>query len=305
MALERRLRRGRRIFVCGKKCLFDRACGAIEDDRASARLKSKEEAMPYHPSAMTPRTSWQDLKPLPVAHHAVRHGSPVPVLPSCSTCSRRFVCLPAHLSSAEFERLDALIGAARLIQRGERLYRTNDRFQNVYAVRTGSFKTVVVHRDGAEQITGFFVAGETLGLDGVGVGGHACDAVALEDSSVCVMSFELLESLCRDSFAMQRHVHRVMSMEIVKDGALVMMLGTMSAEQRVAAFLLNFSDRVASRGYPKEALELRMTREEIGNYLGLKLETVSRMLSKFKREGLVDMRAKRVRIMDFERLAGV
>ncbi|ALL68928.1 transcriptional regulator, Crp/Fnr family [Paraburkholderia caribensis MBA4] len=256
-------------------------------------------------SATLPGTLKQHAIPLPVTRGAGMSAATGQSAPRCSTCSRRFVCMPSELSPSEFERLDAVVGATRTIRRGERLYRSGDRFQNLYAVRTGSFKTVVVHRDGAEQITGFFVAGETVGLDGVSGAQHACDAVALEDSSACVIPFATLETLCRDSLAMQRHVYRIMSMEIVKDGALVMLLGTMSAEQRVAAFLLDLSDRVGSRGYPREEFVLRMTREEIGNYLGLKLETVSRMLSKFTRDKLVDTRAKRVRIVDFQGLAQV
>jgi CRP/FNR family transcriptional regulator len=213
--------------------------------------------------------------------------------------------MPGDLSSAEFGRLEQFVRETRTIQRGESLYRASDRFQNFYAIRTGSFKSVIVHRDGLAQISSFFVAGETLGFDGVSSGSHAVDVVALEDSSVCVMPFAMLEALCADSRAMQRHVHRVMSEEIVRDTALVMILGTMKAEQRVAAFLLNLSERVGRRGYPRAELELRMSREEIGNYLGLKLETVSRMFTKLTRQGLVEIRAKRIRIVDFGGLAQI
>ncbi|SAL65004.1 Crp/FNR family transcriptional regulator [Caballeronia cordobensis] len=225
--------------------------------------------------------------------------------PRCSTCSRRFLCMPAELSAREFAQVDDIVGATRAIRRGGRLFSANDRFENVYKVRTGSLKTVLVHRDGVEQINSFFVAGETLGLDGLSVDRHACDAIALEDSSVCVIPFAELERMCLSIRAMQRHLHRAMSGEIVRESALVMLLGTMSAEQRVAAFLLNLSDRVGGRGYPREELELRMTREEIGSYLGLKLETVSRMLSKFARDGLIQARAKKVRIVDREGLEKV
>lgn len=159
-----------------------------------------------------------------------------------------------------------------------------------------------MHRDGVGQITGFQVAGETLGLDGVFAEQHSCDAIALEDSLVCIIPFDLLELLCREVKAMQHHVHRMMSGEIVRESGLMMLLGMMSAEQRVAAFLINLSQRLNARGYSAAEFNLRMTRDEIGSYLGIKLETVSRMLSKLQKEGFVDTRGKRIRILDLDSL---
>jgi CRP/FNR family transcriptional regulator len=169
-------------------------------------------------------------------------------------------------------------------------------------VRAGSFKTIVMHRDGREQVTGFHLAGDALGLDGVSTGHHSCDSIAIEDSHVCIIPFHLLESLCRELKGVQQHVHRMMSSEIVRESVLMMLLGTMSAEQRVAAFLLNLSTRLKARGYSPAEFYLRMTREEIGSYLGMKLETVSRMFSKFQREGLVDTRGKQIHILDLDGL---
>jgi CRP/FNR family transcriptional regulator len=202
-------------------------------------------------------------------------------------------------------RLDSLIYSTRKVKRGEDLYLANDKFQSIYAVRTGSFKTVVRHPDGREQVTGFQLLGDTLGLDGICAGQHTCDAIALEDSCVCVIPFRLLEEMCRDTEVMQHHVHRMMSSEIVRESQIMMLLGTMSAEQRVAAFLLNLSQRMRKRGYSSAEFNLRMTREELGSFLGMKLETVSRMLSKLQRDGIVETNAKQIRIVDFERLAGI
>jgi CRP/FNR family transcriptional regulator len=216
----------------------------------------------------------------------------------CSTCSMQRICMPAGRSATEYERLDSIICSTRIIRRGEALYRAGDAFQNVYAVRTGCFKTVVMHRDGLEQVTGFHLAGDALGLDGVSSDLHGCDAIALEDSIVCIIPFDLLELLCREVKAIQHHVHRLMSSEIVRESALMMLLGTMTAEQRVAAFLLNLSTRLKARGYSSAEFVLRMTREEIGSYLGLKLETVSRMFSKLQKAGVVDARGKDIRILD-------
>ncbi|MFC0397308.1 fumarate/nitrate reduction transcriptional regulator Fnr [Paraburkholderia rhizosphaerae] len=223
----------------------------------------------------------------------------------CSGCSMRTVCMPAGLTAAEFARLDSVICSTRPVRRGDALYRAGDTFQSIYAVRVGSFKTVVMHRDGREQVTGFEIAGEALGLDGVCTSRHSCDAIALEDSVVCVIPFAQLEAVCREIRTMQHHVHQMMSGEIVRESSLMMLLGTMTAEQRVAAFLLNLSKRFKALGYSPAEFNLRMTREEIGCYLGMKLETVSRMFSKFQRERLVETCGKQIRIVDPDGLSRI
>jgi CRP/FNR family transcriptional regulator, anaerobic regulatory protein len=223
----------------------------------------------------------------------------------CSACTMRAVCMPPDLTAEELGRLDSTICTTRPVKRGDTLYRTHDTFQSIYAVRVGSFKTVVMHRDGQEQVTGFQIAGDALGLDGVGNGQHNCDAIALEDSTVCIIPFGQLENLCREIRPMQHHVHQMMSREIVRESSLMMLLGTMTAEQRVATFLLNLSRRFKALGYSAAEFNLRMTREEIGCYLGMKLETVSRMFSKFQRDKLVDTHGKQIRILDPQGLAQV
>ncbi|QYD68570.1 fumarate/nitrate reduction transcriptional regulator Fnr [Paraburkholderia edwinii] len=228
-----------------------------------------------------------------------------PAIARCSGCSMRGVCMPADLTASQLAQLDSIICATRPVQRGDALYRTNDEFESIYAVRLGSFKTVVMHRDGREQVTGFQIAGEALGLDGICTDRHNGDAIALEDSVVCVIPFAQLEAVCREIRSMQHHVHQIMSGEIVRESSLMLLLGTMTAEQRVAAFLLNLSKRFKALGYSAAEFNLRMTREEIGCYLGMKLETVSRMFSRFQRERLIDTRGKQIRIVDPERLAKV
>jgi CRP/FNR family transcriptional regulator len=230
------------------------------------------------------------------------HTPPAHSKTQCSRCGMRGICMPVGLSVADFAKLDAIVRSSRAVRRGETLYRTGTPFRNIYAVRTGSFKTVARHRDGREQVTGFHIAGEPLGLDGVCSEVHACDAVALEDSSICVIPFHLLELLCREITALQHHVHKMMSGEIVREAGLMMLLGNMCAEERVATFLLNMSQRLAARGYSPSEFILRMTREEIGSYLGLKLETISRMLSRFQKQALVRVEGKQIRLLDIERL---
>ena len=190
----------------------------------------------------------------------------------------------------------------RKIKRQQHLYRSGDAFEAIYAIRAGSFKTDVLTEDGRDQVTGFQMTGELLGLDGISTETHSCNAVALEDSEVCAIPFSHLEGLSREIQTLQHHFHKVMSREIVRDHGVMMLLGTMRAEERLAAFLLNLSQRFTARGYSPAEFYLRMTREEIGSYLGLKLETVSRAFSRFQEEGLIAVQQKHVRILDIIKL---
>lgn len=221
---------------------------------------------------------------------------------ACSNCNLRELCMPMNLHAAELERLDELVATRRKIKRKELLFHNGENFTSLYAIRTGVFKTRVTTEDGRDQVTGFQMAGEIIGLDGIVNGQHSCDAVALEDAEVCVMPYERLEELSREITALQRHVHQVMSREIVREHGVMLLLGSMRAEERLAAFLLNLVQRLHARGFSATELILRMTREEIGSYLGLKLETVSRTLSKFVEEGVVEVNQRHVRITDADAL---
>lgn len=223
----------------------------------------------------------------------------------CSNCAMRNICMPEGLDADAYAKLDAVICTSRRVHRGEALYRAGDAFHNLYAVRLGSFKTVVAHPDGREQVTRFDLAGEALGLDGVYTDEHTCDAIALEDSVVCIIPFHLLELLCREVRLLQRHVHKMMSGEIVRESGQMMLLGNMRADERVAAFLLNISQRMKQRGYSASEFQLRMSREELGSYLGMKLETVSRTLSRFQREALISAAGRRVRLLDIAGLKAI
>lgn len=222
--------------------------------------------------------------------------STTPLRIACSSCNLRELCLPIDLSETELERLDLLSHAKRSFQRGDYLYRSGDKFNALYAIRTGFFKTQVLHEDGREQVTGFQMAGEIIGLDAISTDAHTCDAIALENSEICELPFDQLESLSRDLPALQRHLHKIMSREIVRDQGIMLLLGSMHAEERLAAFLLNLSQRFAARGYSATAFQLRMTRQEIGSYLGMKLETVSRTLSQFQHDGLISVHNKSIEL---------
>ncbi|WP_433706600.1 helix-turn-helix domain-containing protein [Paraburkholderia sacchari] len=220
----------------------------------------------------------------------------------CKTCAMGALCTRSPIDALAHERLNDVVQCVRIVHRGHALYRPGDTFGSIYAVRAGSFKTVVMHREGHEQITGFGIVGDTLGIDGIASGRHNCEAIALEDSAVCVMPFDLLEMLCREVKTIQHHVHQMLGAEIVRESTLMMLLGTMTAEERVASFLADLSRRWEARGYSAAAFTLKMTREEIGCYLGLKLETVSRTLTKLQQRRLIYACGKDLRILDIDGL---
>ncbi|HEX4859504.1 MAG TPA: fumarate/nitrate reduction transcriptional regulator Fnr [Usitatibacteraceae bacterium] len=217
---------------------------------------------------------------------------------ACQTCNLREICLPAGLNSEEIAQLDQLVNIRRKVRKGDALYRTGEQFDTIYAVRSGFFKTRVTWEDGRDQVTGFSMAGEILGMDGIGQAKFHCDAIALEDSEVCCVPYGRLEEISRELTGLQRHFHKVMSREIVRENGVMMLLGVMRAEERLAAFLLNLSQRLEARGFSPLEFNLRPTREEIGSYLGLKLETVSRTFSRFAQQGLIEIDQKFVRIID-------
>jgi CRP/FNR family transcriptional regulator len=224
---------------------------------------------------------------------------------SCSGCNFRELCLPSGACVEDLPQFDRVVFARRKIKRGEALFNAGDEFKSVYAVRSGFFKSSVTDGEGREQVTGFFMGGELLGLEGIGTGRHHGAAIALEGSEVCVLPYALIEELASDVPALQRQLHAMLAREIVRDHGVMMLLGSMRAEERLATFLLNLSRRFTARGYSRCEFNLRMTREELGSYLGLKLETVSRLFSAFQKDGLIEVQQKYVRILDIDGLERV
>ena len=224
---------------------------------------------------------------------------------SCSSCNLRELCLPGALDAEDLARIDNLVYARRRLKRGEALYPAGAEFKAIYAIRSGSFKASLFDGEGREQVSGFFMAGELLGLEGLGSGAYQAGAIALEDSEVCVLPYALIEELARDVPTLQRQLNAILAREIVRDHGVMLLLGSMRAEERLATFLLNLSKRFVRRGYSASDFHLRMTREELGSYLGLKLETVSRLFSQFQAERLIDVEQKHVRILDIPGLERV
>jgi CRP/FNR family transcriptional regulator len=247
----------------------------------------------------------------PIATRTI-HIAPVPATRSasavtqlrtqCSTCHLKDLCLPCGLEGAEVARLDGLMFGRRKVALGEPLFHEGAGFQFIYAVRSGTFKSSLMLADGREQVSGFHIAGELIGLDGLATGRYASTVTALEDTEVCAIPYAPLARLAADSPELQMLMARLMSREIVREHSLMMLLGSMNAEERLAAFLLNLSQRMKARGYSPCEFHMRMSRAEIGSYLGMKLETVSRTFSAFQKQRLLEVDKKHVRITDLEGL---
>ncbi len=224
---------------------------------------------------------------------------------ACSSCSVHELCLPLGLSGGEVDQLDTIITHRVKIKKGQRLYRSGEPLHTLYAVRLGFFKTVTLSEDGREQVTGFQMAGELLGMDAISTDTHACDAIALEDSEACPIPFADLEQLFQSLPSLQRNLNKLLSREIVRDHGMLLLMGNMNAEERLAAFLTNLSQRLSLRGYSPRSFILRMTREDIGSYLGLRLETVSRSFSRLQEMGLIRVEGREIEILDLPALKAV
>ncbi len=210
--------------------------------------------------------------------------------------------MPVGLDFVDMQKLDEVVATRRHVKQGDLLFRDGEEFKSLFAIRTGFFKTSVATPDGLEQVTGFQMAGEIIGLDGIVTDKHSCNAIALEDADVCVMPFSNVEQLSREFPVLQRHVHKVMSREIVRENSMMMMIGNMRSEERLAVFLLNLVQRLHARGFSQAEIILRMSREDIASYLGMKLETVSRAFTRLSDEGVIEVKQRYVGILNHKAL---
>jgi len=204
--------------------------------------------------------------------------------------------LSAGLEADTLRQLDAVISTSSRLKKGDTLYQAGAPFTALYAIRQGSCKTTVLAEDGREQVTGYHMVGDIIGLDGIGTEHHGCEAVALEDTTACALPFARLEELARTSVTLQHNIYQFLSRDIGRDQDMMLLLGSMQAEERLAVFLLDLSERYQQRGYSSTEFVLRMTRQEIGSYLGMKLETVSRVFSRFQEVGLLQVQGRSVKL---------
>jgi CRP/FNR family transcriptional regulator len=216
----------------------------------------------------------------------------------CAPCVQKESCSPCRIAANDVRKLDAFSFGQRKVRAGQTLFHEGDPFQFLYAVHSGTFKSKVLLADGREQVNGFCMVGEILGLDGVACNTHASSAVALEDADVCVISFAHVMELAAGNAGLLQVLARMMSREILREHRLITLLGSMNAEERLAAFLLNLSHRLAIRGYSPVEFHLRMSRAEIGSYLGMTLETVSRAFSAFQQLRLLEVDKRHIRLLD-------
>lgn len=219
-------------------------------------------------------------------------------VPHCSSCQLRNCCVAACIDDEHIGQMEHLVSHWRMVYRGEAIFRVGDGFHSLYALRSGSVKTVTDE----EHVSGFFMAGETLGLGAISTGEYDCAAIALEDSAVCVIPFATMETLCRQFKPLQQHFHKMLSNEILREARQMALMSGTTAEQRVAAFLIDLSNRLQRRGYSPREFTLRMTRDDIGSYLGVKLETVSRTFSRFRQEGIIRVKGKHIELFDLDGL---
>ena len=235
-----------------------------------------------------------DERAAPPAPIALMHGVPR----HCQTCSTRAHCLPAALAGDQLRRFDGLITKRTRAGKGRVLYRGGDTFHSLHAIRYGSVKTTVLAEDGREQVTAYHVVGDIFGFDGISTGTHGTGATALEDTEVCALPFKGIEGLSLTLPVLQHKLHELMSEEIRREQAIMFMLGSMYADQRLALFLLNLADRYRRRGYSATEFTIHLTRAELGSYLGLKLETVSRAFSRLQGEGFLQVQGRTVKLLD-------
>lgn len=219
-------------------------------------------------------------------------------MPCCSRCSLARFCIPMGMSRDEISTLDIEIHDRLRLRKGQTLYRQGDALTSVYAIRSGMLKTHTSSEDGRVHITGFHMQGDVVGLDSFDEVKYASDATALEDADVCVIRVENLAVLAARVPFLQQQLLRMTSREVRRDHAMLLTLGSLNAEERVAAFLVSLSERLAARGYSGTEFYLRMKREDIGSHLGIKLETVSRSLSRMMDQGLIHVRHRHVKLLN-------
>ena len=224
---------------------------------------------------------------------------------ACKNCSLATLCLPMGLAPKDVEKLDEIVKRNRPLHRGDHLFREGDSFHCLYIVKTGSVKTYAPSADGGEQVLGFHLPGELIGLDAIEKEQHHCSAKVLETSAVCEIPFSMFTELSSSIPSLQHQMYRLLSREIGNDEEMLTLLGKKNAEERLAAFLISLSERFKRRGFSASDFYLSMSRHEIGNYLGLAVETISRLFTRFQDEGLMNVERKHIQLLDIDRLRSI
>ncbi|MEN0035953.1 MAG: fumarate/nitrate reduction transcriptional regulator Fnr [Cellvibrio sp.] len=224
---------------------------------------------------------------------------------SCGNCRLNTICLPISLHIDDIDRLNNIIQRGKPLQKGDFLYRANDHFDSVYAIRSGAVKAMTLSDNGEEQITGFYLPGEVVGMDGIADNRYTNSVIALETASVCEIPFNRMEELSLQIPNLQRHFFQLMSREITQDQQIITLLSKSSAEERIAALLLSISSRNSRRQLSANAFRLPMSRTDIGNYLGLTIETVSRIFTRLQKQDVIVVDKKEILIKNMDQLRNI
>lgn len=223
----------------------------------------------------------------------------------CQDCSISQLCIPFTLNEHELDQLDNIIERKKPIQKGQTLFKAGDELKSLYAIRSGTIKSYTITEEGDEQITGFHLAGDLVGFDAIINHKHLSFAQALETSMVCEIPFETLDDLSGKMPNLRQQIMRLMSSEIRDDQEMILLLSKKNAEERLAAFIYNLSRRFAQRGFSAKEFRLTMTRGDIGNYLGLTVETISRLLGRFQKNNTLSVKGKYITINDMYKLTQI
>ncbi|RJG40148.1 FNR family transcription factor [Motilimonas pumila] len=223
----------------------------------------------------------------------------------CQDCSISQLCIPVSLNETELDQLDSIIERKKPIQKGEELFKAGEELKALYAIRSGTVKSYTITEQGDEQITGFHLAGDLVGFDGINTGEHPSFAQALETSMICEIPYDVLDDLSGQMPKLRQQIMRMMSNEIVGDQEMILLLSKKNAEERLGAFIYSLSQRFSERGFSPREFRLSMTRGDIGNYLGLTVETISRLLGRFQKSDMIAVKGKYITIKDHDKLAEV
>lgn len=224
---------------------------------------------------------------------------------SCKSCTLSELCLPRGLSDDEMDILDTLVEKRKPFNAGDYLFQSGQPFKKLYAIKSGSVKVVLPSEDGEQQIIGFFMPGELLGLDAMGKDKHVCSAIALETTSVCSLPYNEMQDICHDIKSLSKQFLSLISSEIGNEHQMLLTLGKKKAESRLATFLINLSNRYSRRGLASNEFNLTMSRHDISNYLGLAVETVSRLFTRLQEDNILSVDRRLVKIVDNEKLSAL
>ncbi|TNF96024.1 MAG: fumarate/nitrate reduction transcriptional regulator Fnr [Gammaproteobacteria bacterium] len=219
---------------------------------------------------------------------------------SCSICGLAGICIPRGLSQRELEALDSITKYKHELKKDDFLFHAGNIATSIYTVRSGSFKTTINNRDGSEQVTGFFLPGELIGLDGLGSNTYTCSTIALENSTICEIPIDEFDNLCAEITNLRHQVMRLIGNTLSRHQQMILVLGKMSSEERFASFLIDLSRYHQERGFSSIEFSLTMQRRDIANYLGLAVESLSRLISKFHDRGILNVNRRNIKILDWD-----